>query len=69
MAKRAKTLKEVSEILGPSPTTLYRHRDGNKIVFDDGRELKIFIMGRRMYVADIEIARFLGESETGQVAS
>lgn len=64
MPSRNKTMTELSEIIGYSTTTLYRHRDGSHIVFDDGRRIKVSILGGKIRVPDIEIARFLGETES-----
>lgn len=62
MATETYSIKETSDLTGYSACTLYRHRVGNRIVFDDGRELKVLVLGGKIKVPKIEVAKLLGEA-------
>ncbi len=60
-APRTHSIGEVAEALGYSVAALSRHRIDDRIVFDDGAELRIIRLGRRMRIPAVELDRLLGE--------
>lgn len=61
MPPRTFSIAEVAEVLGYSVAALNRHRINDRIIFDDGNELRIIRLGRRMRVPAVELERLLGE--------
>lgn len=59
---RVHTLHDVAAILGCNERTLRNRRQGDRIVFESGHELRCIRTGARTWVPEAELARFLGES-------
>ena len=53
------SIDEVAQRLRVDPSTLYKRRQGDRLVFDDGTSLKLRKFARYWRVTRVELERFL----------